>query len=351
MDVYTDKVKETASVDLSEISKSLQDLIKTTDNTREQIMRKINRLVDKEKKPSFIPYTVIYMNELRLKSSSLESLISVGDFSGCISQMRGMIEGLTNNIFLDQLHMNFIAKYKKETAMELKYMFNEDSYKEALNYGIKVNLLNSKSDLDKNKTLEGIVEHLQLDDDEIKKFINNLHKKMSFALYLMVYGLKVSKSRLHDAKKNKLNKSKLWIFDPENENSDILINVCLQEIKVALEDSGIHNEEKVDDYLGYVRKKIREEKIILVPLMPTLSRKISSYSVLTKTSASGLAEMYNEFSPFTHSTWETYTIWPFTSVLEIMTFKNNLKRFVDIMSQALEDYLVYFNKMMDSFFL
>ena len=60
--------------------------------------------------------------------------------------------------------------------------------------------------------------------------------------------------------------------------------------------------------------------------------------------------MYNEFSPFTHSTWETYTIWPFTSVLEIMIFKNNLKRFVEIMNKALEDYLVYFNKMIDSFF-
>lgn len=350
MDVYTDKVKETASNDLSEISKSLQDLIKTTDNTREQIIQKMNRLIKEDKKPSYVAYTLIYLNELRLKASSLESLTSVGDFPGCISQMRGMIEGLTNNIFLDLLHMNFLAKYKEETAMELKHMFNEDSYKEALDYGIKVKLIDRKSALAKNKTLEGIAEHLQMSNDEIEKFIYNLHKKMSFASYLMLYGLKVSNSPLKDFKKNKLDKSKLWIFDPQEENSNILINVCLQEIKDALGDSGIHNEEKVDGYLDDIRKKIKEEKIILVPLMPTLSREISRYSVLTETSANGLREMYNEFSPFTHSTWETYTIWPFTSVLEIMTFKNNLKRFVEIMKQALEDYLVYFNKMIDSFF-
>lgn len=351
MDTYIEKVKETTLEDFNEISRLLQNLIKSADNARYEIVGQINRSSKKGRKPAYTPYTLIYINELRLKSNSLKSLTDIGDFSASLSQMRGIIEGLTSNIFLDQLHLNFISKYKTGKVRDLRDLFNEDSYKEARNYSIMgVKEIDSKTQLVKNEVLKGIADHVHLSSDEIKKFIVNLHKRMSFASYLMVYGLTFSNSLLKDIDKNKLDKSKLWIFNTEEESNDILVNTGLQEINDALKDSGIHDKKKVDDYMEEIRKKIRGEKLVLVPPTPTLPLRIISHSVLTKKTASGLKEMYDEFSPFTHSTWETNTVWPFTSVLEVMTFKHNLRRFVEVVGDAIEDYIMYFSKM-EYFFL
>lgn len=351
IETYIERVKRAALEDLNEISSLIQELQKSADNARKMVVSQIRKGIKNGKKPAYILYFLIYINELKLKADTIGYLSEIGDFPTCLSQMRSMIEGLSNHIFWDQLKLNLLKREKDAEGADMMRLFNEDSYKEAMNYNLKIKEIATKSQFTTSEVLKDIVEYFYPTDKEIKDFIVNLNKKMSFASYLLVYGTLVSNSPLNNINTGKLNQSKLYIFDMDNTQGKTLLSIGLQEIVDALKDSGSYEEKQIESFRKRVQESMKNEQVVLIPPTPTLPLRIISYSILSSNTASELKDLYNEFSPFTHSTWETNTIWPFTSVLEIMTFKHNLKKFMGVVDAALNDFMKYFNEMLDSFLI
>lgn len=346
MERYTESVKMKSMVYMEETFSSLAIIEKNTEKTISDLYNCINKRSRKLKKdPAYTPYTLIYLNELRLKCHTLEALINVGDFPACLSEMRRIIEGFTIHLFWDQLKINVLKLDSRAKYSELMDVFTEGSYKEARDNNLNIREISKKKDLGENDVLKTILKEYQPDSNEIKIFIKNLHKTMSLATYIIIYGKILSNSTLSKYDDKKIRNSKLSIVDLK-ENIDIL-EIAIKEIINALPKRENADTQTLKNIHDIIYNKLNVEKIIIAPPSPTMPLRFLDESVLPHDTYRLLNDMYNEFSPFVHATWESNTVWPFTSVLEIMVFSEILLRFSKAMVFAINDSSGFISSMID----
>ncbi|EQB72898.1 MAG: hypothetical protein AMDU4_FER2C00123G0007 [Ferroplasma sp. Type II] len=348
MEKYTGQVRQTASTHINLINTSLSELETTTKNAISKIYKTVIKIAKRDKKePAYMLYTLIYFNELRLKYKTLRSLTQIGDFSACFSEMRRIIEGLTTHMFWDQLELKILKVDQRAKDIPLLLWFNEGAFKEANELGLNIKEVSNKKQILGNEVLKSLLKESDLNSDNTKIFIEKLHINMSIASFTIIYGKRCSISPLSKYNEKHLNDSKLMITMPDVE----FLKIGSQEIVDALTVARIIDSQSSMDIQDRIYNTLKEEKLIIIPPPPTFPLRILGRSILSKETISELKDMYNEFSPFTHSAWESNTVWPFTSVLEIMTFANNMKRFTESMDNAINDFISFFKTTLNVFLI
>lgn len=346
---YVKNVKSKSEIYINTIVDSLEILEKTTSNAISKIYNSVTRKSKRdEKDPAYLLYTLIYLNELRLKCNTLRSLTQIGDFPACFSEMRRIIEGLTTHMFWDQLTLKILKIDRRAKDMDLMKVFNGGSFKKAKEHNLIIKEVSNRKQILENEALKLLLNENDLRTDRTKLFINKLHENMSIASYAVIYGKRLSTSNL-SKKEERLKNSKLMILDIKRNVE--LLKIGSKEIITALTEAGIIDSQSLVDIQDRLYTALKEEQIILTPPPPTFPLRILGHSVLSEGTVSELNDMYNEFSSFTHSTWESNTVWPFTSVLEIMTFTENLKRFTQSLDEAINDFIDFFKSMIDVFLI
>lgn len=350
MERYVKNIKIKSGVYIQQIVSSLEMLEKITDNAISEIYRTVIRKSKKDKKePAYMLYTLIYLNEFRFKCSTLKSLTEIGDFPACFSEMRRIIEGLTTHMFWDQLMLNLLKTEQRAKDVDLMRLFNEGTFKAAKERNLNIKEVSNKKQILANESLKIILNESSLTPDKTRKFVKKMHENMSIASYALIYGKFMSTSEFSGWNEKQIEKSELMIIDPKYDLDSLEIGI--REVIDALTSSGIIQTESSNDIHDNLFTSLRKEKIILMPPSPTLPLRIIGYSILSEKPLSELKDMYNEFSPFTHSTWESNTVWPYTSVLEIMTFAENLKRFAQSLDDTINDFIDFFKPMVDIFLI
>lgn len=192
-----------------------------------------------------------------------------------------------------------------------------------------------------NAILDGLIKNERLGNEAKKEVIQHVHNEMSIASYLLLSGVYKKKNKeFKDWTETKIKDSKLMFVDYIEEGNKKLINLGVTEIVRALSRSGLDvTETHVKDY---ILSKLEGGEIILTAPKSKYPFDFLSLVYETKGVWLDLRSMYNELSSFVHTSWESSIIWPFTSVLEIMTFNNVLAYFASPIHGAPGDYISFF---------
>ncbi|MCL5988962.1 MAG: hypothetical protein M1166_01365 [Candidatus Thermoplasmatota archaeon] len=350
MERYVKNIKNKSGAYINQIVDSIDIIEKTTNNAISEIYSTVTRESKKSKKdPAYTLYNLTYLNELRLKCNTLRSLTQIGDFPACFSEMRRIIEGLTTHMFWDQLTLKILKIDRRAKDMDLMAIFKEGSFKEAKEHNLNIKEVSNKKQILDNEALKHILNENSITTDKAKIFIKKLHENMSIASYAIIYGKFLSTSTLSKYNEKRKKQSKLMIIDFNKERD--LLEIGSKEIIAALTESGIVDKQSSMNIYDRLCTALKGQEIILTPPPPTLPLRILGHSMLLEKTISELKDMYNEFSPFTHSTWESNTVWPFTSVLEIMTFAEILKRFTESLNNTINDFINFFKPMVNVFLI
>ncbi len=347
---YQESVKRFAYINISSIEDTYSMLNTRIEKTIDKLVKKIRMKKKEDSSLIYFPYTLIYLNELRLKIGSFQSLSGIGDFPACFSEMRRVIEGLSFHLFMDQLKLNLLKKNKKFT-LDLYRLFNEGSIKEGNELGLRIREISSKAEILKNPLLKLIISESDINAGkvDVRRFSGNIHKNMSAASYFLVYGRPADEiPKFRSASDEDKDKSKLQFIDYSDARYGKFLDAGIDEILEALSSEQL----KVgrDEIKSFFLNALSGTEMVVVPPAPTLPLRLLGYSTLGSQTGGELLGMYNELSPFAHSCWESSTIWPFTSVLEIMTYSNWLKRFESLLYDSLDLYMTFLEKRWEALF-
>lgn len=347
---FQESVRSFASINLSSIEDTYSMLGIRVQKTIDDLVKKIRKEEKRGSSLIYFPYTIIYLNELRLKISSFQSLSTIGDFTACLSEMRRVIEGLSSHLFMDQLKMNLLKKNKK-FAPDLYLLFNEGSVKEGNELGLKIREINSKAEILRNPLLKQIMSEPDIDTGKVdaRRFSWNLHRNMSTASYFLLYGRPASEiPKFKSASEEQKEKSMLQFVDYSDARYREFLDAGIEEILQALSSERLKMGR--DEIRSSFLSVLSGTEMVVIPPAPTLPLRLLGYSILRPETREELLDMYNELSPFAHACWESNTMWPFTSVLEIMTYSKWLKRFESVLYNSLDQYLEFLEVNQESLF-
>lgn len=349
---YTGEVKEFSSKYLDSIQDSYGNLNSCIQHVISSILKSTRTEKNKKgQRLAYFPYAFSYFNEMRFRITSMAAVSQNGDFPACLAEMRRMMEGLSFSIFLDTLQIKALRSEEKAKYIDLLAPFSQGSIKEAGKHHMNPKLISlDKNGQINNSILRGLIKNDRLGNEAKRKVIQQVYNKMSIASYLLISGVYKKKNKIVKGwTEDKINDSKLMFIDYAEEGNKEFINLGASEIACALSQSGINvTETQVKDY---ILSEMDGGEIILLPPTSKYPFDFLSQTYKTKKVWLDMGTLYNELSSFVHTSWESSIVWPFTSVLEIMTFGSVLSRFVSLICAALEDYISFFEAERDHLFI
>ncbi len=337
---YAEEVKKFAFEELRSVKLSS----KTLDNGIKNSIYSIVSNLEKERKRTnrslaYFLYALIYFNELKVKNRSLEVLASIGDFPACLSEMRRMIEGLAFHMFLDLLQIRALRFNKAAIDMDLFRLFSQGVIKEAEDLHVRPSRIFVGSDGKiNNRMLEGLIERINLEKDRKVQLVQNIYDEMSISSYVLLLGQPRKKhSKMKSWSEVEVKNSNLMFIGNLNGENKEFFNLGVREITRALSGVGIDkNEEEITEHL---LREIEEGEMVVSAPTSKYPFDFLRHALKTSKTWEDLESLYNELSPFVHTCWESSIVWPFTSVLEIMTYNNILRHFAELVLEALKGYL------------
>ena len=349
---YTNSVKQYSTSQLNSIDKGIQDIREKI----EQSIEKFKRVIHEEngKQLLFFPYCLQYLNQMRLKISSIKALSELGDFSSCFTEMRGVMEGLGFQVFLDVLQARAVQANINASNMDLLRQFSQSQVSEARKdrefRGIQPRIISLQTNREiGNSFLESVSRTCQLDYEKKGILVSKVYEKMSMASFVMLHGKpRKNVKGMKDWDDERMEKSPFPFIDfGKGANADFL-NIGVKELTDTIKDTGVNiSKNEVEKlFMNY----ISGSEVVVLPPQTKFSFDFLYHSFAKEDLWYEMKSLYDAFSPFAHSCWESTTIWPFISVLEIQTFNNVLKEFSSLVSKALVSYFSFFDSTRDGFF-
>jgi len=298
-------VKELSQKDIEEILEEINNCIHDLERTRKKLTR-ISKRNDAHLMVLF--YLLQMVESLR----ALKFLIERGCISSCYREMRYILENLAWNMMADIL----LFRELKETR-EIGLFINpyaevaKEWFEEAKKLRATINNINDFKKMTKKF----------LDEIDVKENIDKLEEvifhNISYSIFLLLTG-----RFLHEEEKKKISKE----FIPIYTTSDLL-KIAKRRLESIFKD-----QPKIVN--GFLTKFSKQDDII--PSYPSTTFVLSFIDRLFSTK---LQYMYDEYSFFTHSYFASWHIIPFSSVLEFKILKEEIKKFVNTITELLKKYV------------
>ena len=303
----------------------------------ETLISEINRAKDYLFKITFYrrtipvePSTLEYLPEMISTLRSFIFLVENGNIPTCYREMRKVLENLSWVIFDDLLFYRTVLVRKTKNSGELAAyrLVSKEWYEWAVQDKEKLMIKNLGELKKRLKKLTNMIYAYGEDKGygwSKERIAKTLFKKISYPLFLLLTGIDVRVPKELEEKIPHYEKEQLRTFAIED-LKNILKN--LGRTRLSKSDKRL-----IDNLLNTLLGDASE----IIPPYPTNEFVLAFVS---KTFSINLEKLYREYSHFVHSYFTSWTIFPFSSVLEFKIFRYELGVFSKILSQLMNSYLL-----------
>jgi len=310
-----DTIKCLARYDLADIHNDINDTIDTILIIGKKIHNKV-RITGEKKDQYIVSHTLFYIPELISALNALKDLVNRGVFPACYREMRKIVESLAWVMFDDILYFRSLV-----TAKDLIFRPYSNIPKEWHDLKSKfANIYDIKQAEDKLKRCLRGIKGLKNERNIKHEIIKSILKNIGYLTFIVIFSRAIS--NIDENLRNVL---------PILE-SNIMIDFAKSELKRILTPPGL-DEDVINEILEKIVMSMSSEIIIPFP-----SNRFVLEFIDYQFSTNIYREFYSKYSFFVHSYLASWHILPFSSILEIKIFKQELDRFLDEVKKLFENY-------------